>query len=231
VPHHLPPFTAYRLPLAHRRQGPAAVLSLVAHGAIALAVLWRGAAWLVGGSGESGLPGGSEGGGRPAVSWFTLPTPSAPQIYDVPAAPVTPVAVLALPDPVHIDLPQLRPAAPVTTDAGTGGPGPGTGGQGTGTGTGSGVDSGSGSGGEGSYILPAEANGVIVPPACARGEFTIRFWVEVDGRVSRLEIDPLPRDAGCRRQMIETLKAYRFRPARTRDGRAVASIYPFKVTH
>jgi hypothetical protein len=208
----------------------------VAHGAIALALLWRGAALLVGGSGGSGLPGGSGGGGRPAVSWFTLPTPSAPQIYDVPAAPVTPVAVLALPDPVRIDLPQLRSVAPVATDAGTGGGlGPGTGGQGTGTGTGTGtgrgVDSGSGSDGEGSYILPAEANGVIVPPACARGEFTIRFWVEVDGRVSRLEIDPLPRDAGCRRQMIEALKAYRFRPARTRDGRAVASIYPFKVTH
>ncbi len=229
MPHQLPPFTAYRLPLAHRRQGPA-VLSLLVHGVIALAVLWRGAALLGGAGGGSGPPSGSGGGGRPAVSWFTLPTPSPPQIYDVPAAPVTPVAVLALPDPVRIDLPQLRSVAPVATEAGTGGGlGPGTGGQGTGTG--SGVDSGSGSGGEGSYILPAEANGVIVPPACARGEFTIRFWVEVDGRVSRLEIEPLPRDAGCRRQMIETLKAYRFRPARTRDGRAVASIYPFKVTH
>jgi hypothetical protein len=172
------------------------------------------------------------------MSWFTLPPRSAPRMHDVPPAPVVSVAALALPDPVHIDLPHVQPtppspaaAVPARADAGTTEAGPGSaGGPGAGPRTGSGADSGPGSGGEGSYIFPAEANGVTVP-TCARGEFNIRFWVEVDGHVSRLEIDPLPRDAGCRRQMIETLKAYRFRPARTKDGRPVASIYPFKVTH
>jgi len=135
---------------------------------------------------------------------------------------------------VRIDVPPPQPAPPVVAVAGagegtSGGPGQG-GGSGGGQGSGTGTDLGPGSGGEGGYF-PADANGVIVPPACARGEFSIRFWVEVDGRVSRVEIDPAPKDAGCRRQMIETLQAYRFRPARTRDGRPVASIYPFKVTH
>ena len=232
MPDQLPPFTAYRLPLDRRRSGLAAAFSLLVHVAIALAVLWRGAA-LLAGAGDGAGPSGGGGGGRRPVSWFTLSAPSAPQIYDVPAAPVAPVAALVLPDPVRIDLPQLQPVTPVSATSGTTeGQGPGAGGgQGSGTGAGTGVDSGPGSGGAGGYIPLAEPVGVILWPACARGEFKIRVRVEADGRVSRVEVDPPPKDAGCRRQVIETLRAYRFRPARTQDGRPVASIFPFTYTH
>src|SRR2546425_452628 len=108
------------------------------------------------------------------------------------------------------------------------GPGPG-GGQGTGTGPGSEV--GPGTGGEGSYILRADLKGLIVPPDCApRGRYQLRFWVAADGRVTDVEIDPLPKDPSCRGDFVGRMKAYRFAPARTRDGQPVASIYPVQIT-
>ena len=236
-----PLFAAYRLPLARRRQGPAATLSLVTHAAIALLLLWRGAELLQaggGGAGPRGGGGGPGGGGRPAVAWFTIPAAAAPQVLDVPPAPAIIVPSVALPDPVKLDLSQLEPSPPAANTpmasgaTASGGPGqsPGSGGgQGTGTGPGAGADAGPGSGGEAGYIL-ADPNGVFLPPPCARGAFNIRFWVEADGRVSQVEVKPLPKDAGCRRDLIAALKAFRFRPARTRDGRAVASIFPFSIT-
>jgi hypothetical protein len=233
VPDQLPPFTAYGLPLEPRRRGPAAALSLLVHGAIALLVLWRGAALMAGGGG-SGPLGGGGGGGRPAVTWFTLRAASTPQMHEVPAVPAVTVPDVAFPDPVRIEVPQLQPAAPSVAVAASASAGAGTSGgpgEGAGTGTGAGTDSGPGSGGAGSYIPLAEPVGVILWPACARGEFKIRVRVEADGRVSRVEVDPLPKDAGCRRQVIETLRAYRFKPAKAQDGRPVASIFPFTYTH
>ena len=237
-----PLFNAYSLPLPRRRQGRAAALSLLAHGAAAVLVLWRGAAFVQGGGGGTGPRGGGGGGGRPAVAWFTLPAMSAPQAIDVPAAPALTALSVALPDPVKIELP-LEPtaslpspstaAAPVGTGTGTsGGPGQGPGsggGQGTGAGPGSGSDAGPGSGGEAGYI-PADVRGLIVPPDCAKGRFLVRFWVEADGRVSRVDVDPPPRDAGCRREMLAQMKAYQFRPA-TRSGQPVASVYPIRLIH
>ena len=241
MPGTLPRFTAYSLPLARRRQGPAAAASLLAHVAVAFLVLWRGAALLAGGGGGTGARGGGGGGGRPAVTWFTLPTASAPVALDMPPAPVVTVPIVALPDPVKIDVPPLEPTpvpppvAPPTTGTSTGttggpGQGPGSGGgQGTGTGPGSGSDAGPGSGGEAGYI-PADVRGLIVPPDCAKGRFLVRFWVEADGRVSRVDVDPPPRDTGCRREMLAQMKAYRFRPA-TRSGQPVASVYPIRLIH
>jgi hypothetical protein len=214
---------------------------VVAHVAIAAVVLWRGAllfqpgAGGAGGAGDTGAPGG---GGRPAVSWFTLPTPSAPRVLDVPPAPPAPSAVIvpatALPDPVKLDVPRLAPPllsaslSPPPPLAGTGvGAG---GGPGTGPGTGTGVDAGPGSGGDGGYI-PAFARGGVSVPECARGDFQVRLWVEVDGRVSRVEVDPSPKDPRCRREMLAQMKAYRFRPAMTRDGRPVASVYQIRLIH
>ena len=237
VPDTPPLFTAYSLPVRRRPQGPAAALSLLAHVAIAVLVLWRGAALLEGGGGGTGPRGGGGGGGRPAVTWFTIPAASAPQALDVPTAPAVTVPTLALPDPVKIDMPPIAVAPPAPAATGTnigtsGGPGQGPGsggGQGAGTGPGRGNDVGPGSGGEAGYI-PADVRGLIVPPDCARGEYLVRFWVEADGRVSSVEVTPPPKDAGCRRDMLTQMRAYKFRPA-TRDGQRVPSVFPIRLVH
>lgn len=204
------------------------------HGSLLLALVWRGAVLLGGGGAGPGPRGGGGGGG--AVHYMTLPAPAAPRAFDVPAPRVT-VPELPVPDPVAIKLPALEtqavtPPAATATGAGTGpGSGPGTGGgQGTGTGPGTGSDAGPGTGGDGSYIFRADPILSIFPPVCARGHFTVQFWVEVDGHVSRIEVDPLPKDGGCRREFVEKMKGYQFRPAHTRDGRAVASVYPIQIS-
>jgi hypothetical protein len=56
------------------------------------------------------------------------------------------------------------------------------------------------------------------------------FSVEANGQVSRIELDPPPKDGSCRRELEAKLRQYRFKPARTRDGRPVASRFPGKVT-
>src|SRR5258708_24910625 len=61
VPQTPPPFSAYSLPVRRRPQGPAAALSLLAHLAIAVLLLWRGAALLEGGGGGTGPPRGCRG--------------------------------------------------------------------------------------------------------------------------------------------------------------------------
>jgi hypothetical protein len=233
----LPPFAAYRLPLERRRHGPAAALSLLVHVAVAMLVLWRGAALLAGGGG-SGPRGGGEGGGRPTVRWFTLASSSTPQMHEVPAAPVVTVPDVVLPDPVRIEVPQLQPAAPSVTAAATVGTGAGTSGgpgEGGGRGTGAGVDSGPGSGGAGSYIFPASPRWMITPPlggpAAVRGRrYEVRFWVTAEGRVTRVDVNPPIKDAAYRREFIERMKGFLFIPARTRDGTQVESIFSITVT-
>jgi len=242
VPETPPLFNAYSLPLPRRRQGPAAALSFAAHVAIALLVLWRGAALVAGGGGGTGPRGGGGGGGRPLVTWFTLPAGSAPQALDVPAPPAVTVPTIAPPDPVKLDVPPLEaivqpPPPSATAPAGTangttGGPGQGPGsggGLGTGTGPGRGSDTGPGSGGEAGYIL-ADPIGMSMM-FCSKGTFVLRFWVEANGRVSRVEVSPPPKDAGCYRDMLAQMRAFKFKPAMTRDGRPVASVYEMTHTH
>jgi len=236
TPHQRPLFDAYALPLPQRREGPATALSFIAHVLIAILVLWRGAALFeAGGGGGTGPRGGGGGGGRPALSWFALPTPSTPQVVDVPPAPTVTVPTLTVPDEVPpIDLPAttiaVAPPAPIGTGAGTSGgagQGPGTGGgKGTGTGTGVGADSGSGSGGNASDILAASPRWAIFPPPGAPREargrpHEVRFWVTADGRVTHVEVTPPIKDAGYRREFTERMMGYLFNPATTRDGRHV----------
>jgi len=210
------------------------VCASLAHGVLIVGLLWRGAALFAGGGKGPGPSGG--GGGRPAVQFFALPALSAPQQFDVPAPPAVAVADIPLPDPAaiklpSIDVPKFPPPPPgAATAAQRAGTGPGTGG-GQGTGTGPGSEVGPGTGGEGSYILRADLKGLIVPPDCApRGRYQLRFWVAADGRVTDVEIDPLPKDPSCRGDFVGRMKAYRFAPARTRDGQPVASIYPVQIT-
>ena len=218
-----------RLPVSRGRVRTGTAVSIALHAVILFAFLWRTTDIFGGGHGRG--PRGGGGGGRPAATFFTLPPPSGPpRQFDIPAVPAVAVSDIPLPDPVKLDLPQVtvpREAAPVGQGPGSG---PGTGGgQGTGVGPGTGSDVGPGTGGEGSYIFPADPRATVLPPPCAHGRFTIRFWVAADGKVSRVEVDPLPKDAGCRRDMIEKMMGYRFRPARARDGQPVASVYPITV--
>ena len=161
----------------------------------------------------------------PAVSEVPLPVPEPvlePVDLDVPP-PESPMAAAPVASP-----------APATGGAGSGGPGagPGTGGgTGAGAGPGTGNDSGPGRGGDAEYISPPYARTVLLPADCARGRFTVRFWVEDDGRVARVAVDPPPKNAGCRREMLDKMMGYQFLPARKRDGRAVASVYEVQLQH
>ncbi len=240
-----PVFDSYALPRPQRREGPAAALSLVVHVAIALLVLWRGAALFEGGGGGGAGPrGGGGGAGRPAVSWFALPTPSSPQAEALPPAPAVTVPTVApVTARVKIDRPaptlvlMTPPAAVVGTGDGTTGgtgQGPGSaGGTGTGSGTGTGADAGPGSGGGASDIFGPTP--LLVPnvPAGAPPEekkkHEVRFWIRADGRVTRIEVSPPIRDPGYRRLFMDTMWNFVFSPAKTRDGRPIDYQYSIVV--
>ena len=235
------PFTAYRLPVGRGRTELGAVVSFVVHLLIIIAIFWRGTeALLELGAGSAGPRGGGGGGGRPVATFFSVPAFHAPVAVDVPPAPQVAVDQLPVPDVKIEDLARIevpKQEIPLTNATGAGqgtggGPGQGTGtggGTGTGVGTGTGSAEGPGIGGEGGYIFRAVPLGIILPPSCAKGRFTARFWVGADGHVSRVEVDPSPRDAGCRREMTERLMGYKFRPAATRDGQPVASIFEIRL--
>jgi hypothetical protein len=219
------------------------VVSFLLHSVIVLLFVRHGVQWLLGAGGEEGPRGGGGGGSSTEVSYLQLPAASATQQVAVPAPPAVSEVVLPVPQPVELDVlplespvavaPEATPA-PATGDPGSGGPGagPGTGGgSGAGAGPGAGNDSGSGRGGDGEYISPPYARTVLLPADCARGRFTVRFWVEDDGRVARVAVDPPPKNAGCRREMLDKMMGYQFLPARTRDGRAVASVYEVRLQH
>jgi len=241
-----PVFDSYALPLPQRREGPAAALSFAVHIAIALLVLWRGAALFAsGGGGGAGPRGGGGGGGRPEVSWFALPTAPASQAEAVapPQAPIVTVPTAAAPvfEPVKLNLPPptvalTPPEAVGTGDGTTGGPGqgPGTGGgTGTGTGMGTGADAGPGSGGSAGDIFGPTPLLVLNVPAGAppeeKGKHEVRFWIRADGRVTRIQVNPPIRDSGYRRVFMATMRDYVFSPAKTRDGRPIDYEYSIIV--
>ena len=231
-----PVFDSYALPLPQRREGPAAAVSFLAHVAIAILVLWRGAALFEGGGGGgTGPRGGGGGGGRPAVSWLALPTPTSAQMETAPHAPAVTVPTVAAPvtEPVKIDVPP--PTLVMTPPAAVGtGEGPGSGGgTGTGTGTGTGANAGPGSGGRASDIFAATPRwAIMAPPGApreARGRHEVRFWVTADGRVTKIEVTPPIKDSGYRREFTERMMGYLFNPATTRDGRHVDFIASLTV--
>ena len=219
------------------------VVSVLLHSVIVLLFVRHGVQWLLGGGGEPGPLGGGGGGSSAAVSYVQLPPAPATEQVAAPTPPAVSEVSLPVPQPVELDVlpaespvavaPEASPA-PTTGVAGSGGPGagPGTGGgSGAGTGPGAGNDSGPGRGGDADYISPPYARTVLLPADCARGRFTVRFWVEDDGRVARVAVDPSPKNAGCRREMLDKMMGYQFLPARTRDGRAVASVYEVRLQH
>ena len=157
-----------------------------------------------------------------------------------------PVADLSLLQAVRLDLPRLElpavaPAlgtvAAATGAAATGsGLGPGGGaGVGPGAGPGAGSALGPGTGDAGSYIFVAAPRMAILPPlasvprSVAGRTYRVRFWVGAEGRVTRIEVDPPIPDADYGREFRQRMMAYQFYPARTRDGRSVASVVTVPV--
>ena len=223
-----------RLPLGRRRLGTGAVVSLVLHGLIIVLVIVRGRELLQRLPGAPGRGGGGEdGSGRPHINFFTLPA-AGPTAVDVPATPAVAFSDLRALPPLKLDLPPLEVPHPpplAGMAAGVAGAGPGAGaGQGGGAGGGPGAAPGPGTGGEGGYIFVASPRTAILPPlarvpgSVAGRTYVVKFWVAADGRVTRVEIDPPMADAAYSREFQQRMMAYQFYPARTRDGRNVASV-------
>jgi len=63
-----------------------------------------------------------------------------------------------------------------------------------------------------------------VPGSVAGRTYRVRFWVAADGRVTRVEVEPPIAEAAYSREFQRRMLAYQFYPARTRDGRNVASV-------
>jgi hypothetical protein len=52
----------------------------------------------------------------------------------------------------------------------------------------------------------------------------VTFWVRVDGRVERYEVEPQIKDRDYARKFDEVMRAFRFTPARAPDGTSVAGV-------
>ena len=214
-------------------------MALVVHIVVIGAVIWERTRYLEGAVGGHGPLGG--GGGGEQLQYVALAQAAeAPKQKAVPTPPIEQPVPVPVPDPVKIPEPEPVQITPVIippvavavagTSDGTGS-GPGTGGgTGTGTGTGTGSHEGPGTGGDGGYFKPAVLRGLIIAPDCVRGKVKVTFSVSAEGKVADVDVDPVPKDAGCRRDLITRMRQYKFSPA-TQDGRAVASTYPVTIEH
>jgi len=240
-----------------RRSPWGGVLALVLHGLLIGFIIianWREVlSWSPVtriGDPEAGRGGGGGGGGARAVA---LPAFQRPQAQPaVTPAPVPPPPPEVVPEPTPVPPPpppaEVAPPTPAPTDTATspspgqGGTGTGGGkGTGTGTGTGSGAGpgtgpgSGPGSGGEGGRGFPPEPRQVILPPLdyprSLRGAtVAVTFWVRVDGRVERVEMQPEIEDRGFAKKFAEVMRSYRFRPARSPEGQVIAGTTTVRVS-
>ncbi len=82
-------------------------------------------------------------------------------------------------------------------------------------------------GGEGGTFRPPELRDLAfpfdTPPKELRGaSLDVTFWVKVDGRVERYEVNPEIDDRDYARKFDEVVRAFRFTPARAPDGTRVA---------
>jgi hypothetical protein len=240
------------LPSSRRRYlGLAA--SLVLHALLLGVVVFQGERlWtrtLAPGAPNLFLVQGGGGGGGNRVAYITLPSSPrpAPQMPTPVTPPETPPE--AVPPPVEeTEVPQPVPPQPVdtmpavatadTAPAPASGTGPGIGGRtggGAGGGTGPGIGPGAGegrgpgAGGEGGVIRPPELRDLAfpfeTPPKELRGaSLDVVFWVRVDGRVERYEVQPVITDRDYARKFDEVIRAFRFTPARAPDGSRIAGM-------
>jgi len=221
--------------------GGGVVASAAIHGAIVVVMIVAAALGsdevfrAVGGPGPRG---GGGGGGGTVVQHIDLPPLEAAGAVVAPEVE-RPVPRLQLPNPNVAQLAvstqrvelrevtgQVLPALRLGSGPGSGGgPGAGTGsggGVGSGQGTGVGSGQGPGTGGEGGSIFPPEPKFIIVPadrPNSVRGrQYAVHFWVNAEGKVTRVEVDPDIPDRSYRRKFLDQMFQFQFTPARTLDG-------------
>jgi hypothetical protein len=69
------------------------------------------------------------------------------------------------------------------------------------------------------------------PPKELRGaSLDVTFWVRADGRVERYRVAPQIRDRKYAKRFDETMRAFRFTPARAPNGASVADTITISVT-
>jgi hypothetical protein len=144
---------------------------------------------------------------------------------------VIPPELAEIPPPKTVQ--RLVVSRPQDVGSGTGeGAGTGSGnggGVGSGSGTGVGSNVGPGSGGGGAAYAP-EPRSILYPfedpPPSVKGqEYTIHFWVNRRGRVTRVTVDPEIEDGDFRKKLLDRMYQWVFYAARTEDGRSVAGEY------
>jgi hypothetical protein len=237
-----------RLPATRRRYSGLAA-SLVLHGVLLGLLVMQGERLLsrsftLGNTPLTGSNSGDGGGGN-RVAYITLPSipkPASPPAVRV-TAPVpppksvqTPVplpvpAEPALPEPADTSPPAAASGqAPEAADTGAGAvAGAGAGGApGAGV-VGTGGAGGIGGRGGGGTLRPPEPRELPLPydtpPKELRGaSLRVTFWVRVDGRVERYEVEPEIKDRDYARKFDEVMRAFRFTPARAPDGTSVAGV-------
>jgi hypothetical protein len=236
-----------KLPGTRRRYSGLAA-SLVLHGLVLGLLVMHGERLWSGGVtfGDRSLPGSSSesGGGGNRVAYITLPSipqPASPPSVRVPAPvpPPQPVPTPVLqPAPAELALRERSDTSPAPVASGqtpgaadTGGTGAGVGAGGTPGAGGEGTRdaSGTGGGGAGGTLRPPEPRELPLPydtpPKELRGaSLRVTFWVRVDGRVERYEVEPAIKDRDYAKKFDEVMRAFRFTPARAPDGTSVAGI-------
>ena len=243
-----PPLTL-RVPRSRRRAWALPVslaLHALAVGLLALSVRRDWARTPVAGPIAIALPavGGGGGGGATHEAYISPPAARAtPRLRppETPRRPLfqePPIAVPPPPEPVPPTQPDTQPSVAVApadsagADATGGGAGAGTG-PGTGGGTGGGVGGGRGPGvgpgqsGEGGRGRPPEPRQLVIPPSDFPKELRgrrieVTFFVAADGRVEHIQVMPAIANGGFARKFDETMRNYRFRPARSAAGTPVS---------
>jgi len=222
--------------------------SLVLHGLVLGLLVMHGDRLGSGGLtlADTTLPGSNSGsgGGGNRVAYITLPSipqPASQPSVRVPAPVPPPKSVQTpVPQPAPEELALSQPAdtspavaasgqAPEAGDTGAGIGGAGAGGAPGAGGVGTGGASGTGGRGEGGILRPPEPRELPLPydtpPKELRGaSLKVTFWVRVDGRVERYEVEPEIKDRDYARKFDEVMRAFRFTPARAPDGTSVAGV-------
>ncbi|HET6578019.1 MAG TPA: hypothetical protein VFG66_06840 [Gemmatimonadales bacterium] len=169
-----------------------------------------------------------------------VPPPAVPRIEPTPtpepavSPPPEVQAPVAAAQPIDSSPPAAVAPAAASAPNVASGAGPGTGGgtgggvgRGIGPGRGPGTGPGAGGGGTGGTVRPPELRDLAFPfdkpPKELRGaSLAVTFWVRLDGRVERYEVDPAISDRDYARKFDEVIRAFRFTPARAPDGSRVA---------
>ena len=202
--------------------------------------------------------GGNNGPETTLIDLASIPTPpptvEVPPVVEPDVLPDPEVLPVPPPDtvkPVPVPEPVVAPPAPIPVpvavgtgdpagagSAGTGGgAGGGTGGGvGTGTGPGSGPGSGPGGGGGGTDpngIIPPQPTAIFMapnPPKKLKGSVVMLLSIDETGRVTDARTKESSGNSKYDGQLLKAAKSWRFRPARTRDGRVVDAVYSFTYT-